>query len=320
MLNISNRLRRAASLVLLAVLASTTPRAQAVPRDPEATVVDELVVTARVGGPAWWRVSLGDGAVWILGVPPGLPKGFAWDTKGLDMRLAGARGVITPAIGKANLLDIPALLHLRAMMKSKTPLEDTLPTDLRERFLAGAHALGRDPSRYDHWNAFYAAALMLDDFRKTSGLDIFAPMPAITRAVRAHGLKPAPAATYKALPVIRLGVAQLDREVEQSCLAEALDEIAGGRERQVRAAEGWNRGEIGLALTAAVGFDHCLNMLPEGAFLSRKSMADEASAIGTALAQRGAVVAVMPLRQLIAEDGVLEQLKAKGYSIRTPDR
>ena len=308
----------AASLITMP--ASASPASTAAPRDPEATVVDDLVVTAREAGPAWWRVSKGASVVWVLGVPFGLPRGYRWDTRYLDLHLVGARQAITPPVGAASLFSIPAILSLRGKMKTPAPLEDSLPPDLRARFIAGAHALGQDLGKYDRWNGLYAGFLMISDFRKAGRMNNFDPMPAIDHAVRAHGLRPKPAAVYKAMPILKAGVAELNAEVEQACLSDALDEIEGGRDRQLRAARGWGRGDVRAALTGAFGFDHCMNMLPEGARLARQAMADEAGAIAAALDQPGAAVAVLPLRPLLAQGGVLEQLKAKGYVIRTPDR
>ena len=307
-----------AALVIVIAPMSLAPARAAV--DPEAAVVDELVVTARIPGPAWWRVAKGDSVVWVLGLPAGLPKGLKWNTHALDQHLADARQVIFPPVNTAGVFDIPGLLSLRAKMKSRTPLEDSLPPDLRARFVADAQALNRNPGRYDHWNGLVAGLLMFGDFLKTANLDFREPLPSIERDARGHGRKPRPAAIYKGMPVLKAGAKELTSAIEQDCLSEALDEIEGGAERQVHAAEGWTRGDVKLALTGSAGFNHCVNLLPVGAQASRRAMADEAGAVAAALDQPGSAVAVLPLRQLLAEDGVLQQLKARGYEIRAPDR
>jgi hypothetical protein len=255
-----------------------------------------------------------------LGAPPSLPKGFQWDSRPLERRLSTANYVITPAIYMASLIDIFSFMRLRRQMRSKAALEDVLPPDLRARFLAPADMLHQKPGRYDRWNALFAGALMREDFYTLARLDRNEPLPAISKLVHAHGLKSKPAATYKAVPVFNESEKELNSEVEQMCLSEALDEIEGGSERQTHAAEGWSQGNVRLTLTGAQGFEHCLDLLPEGARMSRQAIMDEAGAISASLEQTGVAVAVVPLRQLLAENGVLEQLRAKGYSIRAPDR
>ena len=314
------RTSRALAVVIVLASVAASPVRAAQLSDPEAIIVKELVVTARATGPAWWRVSKGDSVVWVLGVLPGLPKGAKWDARVLNQHLAEAHQVIFPAISTAGLFDIPAMLGLRAKMKSRTPLEDQLPPDLRARFAAAVQVLNQKPSRYDRWNGAFAGLTMVGDFNRQVGLDYVALMPSIVRAARAHGLKPKVAAIYKGIGFLKAGANELNEAIEQECLSEALDEIEGGTERQRLAAEGWARGDVKLALTGSTGFNHCLNLLPAVAQVARRSMGDEAAAIGAALQQPGASVAVLPLRQLLAEDGVIEQLKAKGYAVRTPDQ
>src|SRR5580658_363434 len=87
------------TLAISAPIAAQTP-------DPEATIVQELVVTARAGGPAWWRVSSGPSTVYVLGVPEALPKGLRWDMTLTRRRLAGAHELIEPPVVTAGLGDL----------------------------------------------------------------------------------------------------------------------------------------------------------------------------------------------------------------------
>ena len=61
----------------------------AVQTDPNATLVEELVVNARAPGPAWWRVSKGDAVVFVLGIPGLGPSGTVFDDTLLKKRLDG---------------------------------------------------------------------------------------------------------------------------------------------------------------------------------------------------------------------------------------
>jgi hypothetical protein len=53
----------AAGLVLLAAPVARTQTVPALPEDPGAVVVEELVVQAKEPGPAWWVVKDGDSTV-----------------------------------------------------------------------------------------------------------------------------------------------------------------------------------------------------------------------------------------------------------------
>ena len=100
-------------LALAVAITGGAARAQVID-DPQANVVDALVVSAKLPGPAWWRVSDGDTTIYVLGVPSALPKGMAWDRSVLERRLDGASVLLTPPVWQAGLTDIPAMLRLRA--------------------------------------------------------------------------------------------------------------------------------------------------------------------------------------------------------------
>ena len=103
---------------LLAAIALTCGTAAAAPiEDPEATVVEALVVQAVEPGPAWWRVSDGDSIVYILGAPESpMPPGVRWDKRTVERRLTGANGLLMGSSITAGLRDLPALLKIRAQL------------------------------------------------------------------------------------------------------------------------------------------------------------------------------------------------------------
>lgn len=311
-------MRRTALFVLvlsLIALVEGPSRAQAV-ADPEAHMVQELVVTAPSGGPAWWRVSRGDSTVWILGTPSSLPKGFVWDERVLDRRMGAARAVILPPVATAGVFDLFGALSARARMRGPAPLESRAPPALASRFVASTQRLGRAPGDYDRWNGVMAGIMMSADFRKRAGLELFAPLPAIRRAAARRGVPVSYAASYKFMPILKVGMREMTPPVEWACLQSAVEEIDGGVEPFARAARGWAVGDVKSALLAPRGFESCFNAIPAGADMARRSMADDTSAIEKALATPGQVVAVVSLRTLLADEGVLAQLRAAGFEVK----
>src|SRR3546814_9921639 len=66
-MSVRNRLGGALLALMLATPAAAQVQiapAQPIPGDPDAVLVEELVVTARLPGPAWWRVSDADTTVY----------------------------------------------------------------------------------------------------------------------------------------------------------------------------------------------------------------------------------------------------------------
>ncbi len=304
---------------LIAALALSFGTATAAPiEDPEGTVVDAFVVQAVEPGPAWWRVSDGDSIVYILGAPESpMPPGVTWDKRTVERRLAGANGLLMGSSMTAGLRDLPALLKIRAQLKSKTPLEPGLSPALRARFVAARTRLGQPASKYAGWTPLVAGALIYGDSRdRKKGWSY--TRAAVTQAAKKRKVKVTFSAQYKAVPFARAAIAGLTPAIHQQCLESALEDLETSDARVRASAAGWARGDVAVALTAPRNFDRCLLLLSGGAELWRRQSRDDAAAIATALKKPGKAVAVIGLRRLLAEDGVLEQLRDKGFDVAGP--
>ena len=92
------------------------------------------------------------------------------------------------------------------------------------------------------------------------------------------------------------------------------------------AVDGWAAGEVAEALDAPRGMELCGFAVPGQADLRRAVIDAQVSAIAAVLnGEPGArptasYVAVANLRTLLAEDGVLDKLRKRGYQIRAPQR
>ncbi len=311
--------RRLGWLVLAAILISPAlAEAAPPPVDREATIVDELVVTSAAGGPAWWRVSSATTTIYVMGVPEALPKGLKWDQTLLRRRLVDANVLIGPPIVTAGLGDVFALINARKHFRSRGRMEDTLPPGLQARFLADRPALTSDTRAYSGWTPLVAGLLMVSDFRKKAGLEPREPAGMITRLARDKGVKVTPAGSYRAVPLLKAAEAGLTAS-GPTCLTDALDEIDAGAARVKTAAQGWARGDVAAALSAQRGYEKCLNSLPEGADLVSRSMNDTTDTLAKALITPGHSVAVVNLRTLLAQGGVLQRLQARGYKVTRPE-
>jgi hypothetical protein len=311
--------RRPAGWILalaLATLASAPTAAAPALEDPEATVVPELVVRAVVPGPAWWTVRKGDRVVYILGLPDApLPKALKWDLGALERRLAGASVLITPIEPKAGLGDIPAFLRMRKELKSRAPMEQGLPEALRVRFAAARTRLGKPASRYAGWDAILAGQILVNDFQGAARMTTKEPLAAVRRAAGRAGVPVRPAASFRVVGLLDPAIRNLTPEISQVCLVEALDEVDAGEGAVDAAGAAWGRGDVRGELAGPRGFDACLLLLQGGSNFWRQTMADYADAVATALARPGHAVAVFPIRSLLAEDGVLKRLKARGLEV-----
>ena len=299
-----------AALAFVGLTAAAAPP----PVDPEANVADEFVVHGRLPGPAWWKVSRGDSKVFVLGMPGALPKGMAWDTSVLERRLKGANELIGRPQVKAGLGDLFGLMKLR----SKTPMEQQLSPELRGRLGAAETRIGQGSGHYSHWTPVVAGLMLVGDYRKSAALDSLEPGATIERLARRQGVRVEPAGAYNAGALLKTLTPELGA-LGPVCMTDALDEIDAGPAQIRIAAQGWAKGDPRAALSASRGYEKCVNAMPEGADLARRAMNDTAASIARALARPGHSVAIVNLRTLLASDGVLQQLRARGYTITTPE-
>lgn len=302
---------------LVATLLAATPAIAQTPvlEDPEATLVEELVIQAREPGPAWWKVSDADTTVYILGVGEALPPGMTWDRRVLDRRLKGANSLIvgTRISLAGGIKDVPALLKLRGQLRSKTPLEETLPEPLRQRFVAARTRIGKPAGPYAKWTPVIAGQQLTGDVLRASGAT---PVPdLVIKSAKKQKVKIVDPARYDALPFLRKAQASLTPALNERCLSMALDDMEVPAARTRAAAEGWGRGDVSAAVAAPRSFDKCLLILGGGAELWRRAIEDQTDAIAAALNTPGHSVALVSLRPLLAEGGVIQRLEAKGIEV-----
>jgi hypothetical protein len=304
-------------LLLATPLAASSQAPSGLPQDPDAVLVEELVVTAREIGPAWWRVSDADSTVYVMGVPSVIPKGSGWDPSVLERRLEGANLVILPFNNASvNLLTAPGAVVSLLRLRSSTPFEETLEGPLRARFVAARTQAGQDADRYKTRNGMAAALLLVSDYRDAARLTAADPAKTIGRMAAARGVR-VEAKTYDAAPLLA-AVVRTPAAAQRACVLEALAAVEAGPASAEAAARAWAWGRVREALGGERSYERCIAAAPGAANLDARLKADQTASIVAALKQPGHSIAVVQLRPLLAQGGVLDRLGALGYEIRTP--
>lgn len=293
-----------------------TPVAPA-PYDPDGTLVEELVVTARERGPAFWTVTRGDSVVHVLGVPSVAPKRMQWDQAGFMRRLKGANAVILPARGmRVRLTSVPGAAIAYLKLKTSTPFEETLPPGERARFVAARENLGQPAKRYETKNALAAGVLMIGDYREKHTLTDSDPSKLIRYLAEQAGV-PTVNKSYDLGPLLG-ALAKTRAGAGRVCLDAVLNEVSAGPEATLAATRAWAAGDVRGALAQERTYERCMNEAPGAAAFDSRVKADQAALIAEALKRPGHAIAVVPLRPLLAQGGVLDRLRAQGFEIGTP--
>ena len=310
-----------AAVILAASVAAASAQTPPID-DVEAVESAELVVRGKLPGPAWWRVSDADTTVYVLGMPDALPKGQTWDQSVLQRRLKGANRVITPPEVRAgaNPLAVPKLLiDMKKATGSKTALDAAATPEMRARLAAAAKRAGKTSAAYQSMKPWYAGLKLSEHYRKAVGLNYGEPYGAVRKAVKKSKVKAAPAM------VVEMKAATLLKDLRsmpdaggRACLEQAIEEVEAGDAVVRRAGQAWAVGDVKGALQMRRSSERCLAMIPGAGDFKRQAMTKQADAIEAALQQPGHAVAVLSIRSLVAREGVLEKLRARGHQIRTP--
>jgi len=287
------------------------------PRDPDAVIVEELVVTARDRGPAWWTVSNGTSTVWVLGVPTLAPKHMQWDRAAFERHLAGANEVILPyqdvRVRFATSLGA-AWNYVR--LRSSTPFEETLDPAMRARFAAARAKLAQPPKRYATRNPLAAGLLLLTDYRDRNGLTNTDPIKLIKILTR-QAKVPIRQKSYDIAP--QLGaIIRTPASDGRACLGEVIAQVEAGPGVTLEAAKAWADGDVRGALGNERTYERCIALVPGAAAFDERTKGDEAAEIEEALKRPGHAIAVVRLRPLLSQGGVLDRLRAAGFTVKTP--
>jgi hypothetical protein len=104
----------------------------------------------------------------------------------------------------------------------------------------------------------------------------------------------------------------------RACFDEVLAQAEAGPGITLSAAKAWAVGDVRGALANERTYERCIAVVPGATAFDAQVKADQVAAIQQALKRPGHAIAVVPLRPLLAQGGVLDQLRAKGFTVTTP--
>lgn len=294
-----------------------------------ATTIEEMVVIGRYPGPPLWKVTSGERTLWIFGELSPVPKGLDWDPRNAQRVLERADAVIgAPRISAPTFNPFRILRLLRdarrlSRLESGTTLADALPPELNARYTALHGRFQPADKRSDLRPALAALRLYgaaLDSVGLTANSNVGGKVKRLMRRSGAEEsapkIKTEPEAVLDAL-------GKIPREAELRCVAALLTSMETDLEGMKERANAWAVGDV----AALRRFDYpdpqgdCLAML-----VSSRGIADlrnDLYAMWLAEAERAlsthkTTFSVLPMRELIAEDGLLAKLAARGYVITAP--
>lgn len=287
------------------------------PNDPDAVLVEELVVTGRLPGPAWWTVSNATTTVYVLGSPSLAPKHMAWDRAIFDRRLTGANVVILPVQDiRVTFTGAFGAAFNYMRLRSGGPYEETLDPATRARFIAARTGMGQPAKHYPTRNPI-AAGLILDaDYHQKFGLTTADPTKLI-KLLAQRAKVPVAQRSYNIGPLMG-AMLRTPESNGRGCFNEVLQLVESGPGGTQAAARAWAVGDVRGALANERTYERCIALVPGAVTFDSQMKSDLVTDLQNALKKPGHAVAVVPLRTLLAQGGVMDQLRSKGFKVTTP--
>ncbi|MBO9558402.1 MAG: TraB/GumN family protein, partial [Caulobacter sp.] len=222
------------------------------------------------------------------------------------------------------------ILSLLALIPGKgkqftmaTPMRDTLPPDLRARLEKQLKARGKPLSEHDDIKPALAGFIIANS-RGGDGVSImlgkftdrFRDL-AKSKEVAVHP-RVKKLDDYDLIGMVK-SLAEAPQPLQELCLDAGLKQAENGLASVREVAEQWAEGQVKEVVSAERGYQRCLASTPWIARQFKDGQDDAVGAITTALKKPGKAVAVIELRSLLTEGGVLDRLRAKGFTVTAPE-
>jgi uncharacterized protein YbaP (TraB family) len=289
------------------------------------TPIEAVTVTGVQPGPGLWRVSKGNGTLWILGTYSPLPQQMTWRSKEVEATIAESREVLAPYVAEFYVAgtDAYGLTGKR--------LKEVLDRAAYSRWRAlSKRYIGRDQRRDDWLPASAAVQLQMHAFEKAGLTFDDQVWRTVYRVARENGVRITtdhqirqavqPSASSDAASVYYepAAIEFLNRTMER-----LERDIAATKSR----ANAWAVGDVN-ALTSLVerrqaqAYEASL----AGPFIAKYGLRDLferadakwLQAATRALEQNETTFAVLPVMLLVDSGGLLAKLRDIGYEVEPP--
>ncbi len=293
-----------------------------------------------------WKISKDNHVLWIVGTQTPVPQKMGWRAKGLQAIVAQSQQVISEPSISITLKQIGyfrALIMLpSAMQARKNPdgatLRDIVPADLYARWLVvrdkyiDQYNLTDEENDIERWRPMFAALELYRKAINKSGLTSVSPVwPVIRDAANKHKIK---ITEVKFEPPINdprgaLKELRASRLADIECFAKTIERIETDLANMRLRANAWATGDI-EAIRRLPAIDQraaCEAAIRDASFMKTLGTQDLPaqvenlwlSAAEAALKNAAVTVAVLPITRLLATDGYLAKLRARGYLVQEPE-
>jgi uncharacterized protein YbaP (TraB family) len=276
-----------------------------------------IVVTAQRSGAPMWTIDTAAGTIILVGEIRAIPKSTPWEPARLEEATKEADRVILGARPKVSPGDVLRLMFSGSKftkLPDKTVASQYLTSAQWQRLAALGTAHGEDYARQSFLLSAFEMLRKQLRFNRDTARE---PADVVKDAAERADITITRAATLRGEDIID-NLADAPPAAHIPCLEAAMDAVETGPEVVERRAADWRRFAIPAVMANPLerALGRCWPWADET--LGSELRTIWTDRIAEASSEKGVTLAVVPLRVLAEDGGVLDQLDARGFDIRGP--
>jgi hypothetical protein len=325
---------------------ATAPAAPAVQAEAAAGVTADaaesepakILVAGQRPGPGLWKVSRGEHVLWLFGLYAPLPKKMEWRSQEVETILSHTQEYLTPPVASTDVSFLRKVTLLPyAIGIKKNPdgaqLRDLLPADVYARWLPlRKKYLDDDDGSEGDRPIFVAEELFskgLEQAGLSGGREVRA---AIEKIVKKNRIKTSASEVSLQVddPARAIKDFKKSRLDDVACFTKTLDRLETDIDAMRLRANAWARGDLreiqklsyaerDAACGAAMTDSAVMKGLPGFQNVKERMRDAWLATAEKSLAANSSTFAVLQIKDILDPKGYVAALRAKGYTVDTPD-
>jgi len=313
----------AAACALFVALPSNSQRSQG--------TIDDITVTGERPGPGLWRATKDDHVLWLLGILQPLPKRMRWHSAQVEAVVAQSelvlpsRPSISLGVGPFAMIGLYFDWRRTAHAPGGATLREQVPEPLYQRFESLRQAYAPDDSSLENLRPIAAAQKLFELAVSASGLVSDDEVEkAVLRLARRHHVPIREDQIRIEDPkglLAELRTIPLDSELRclEATVARLETDLPALRQRAVA----WAVGDVAAlrelpSATRRIACWEAVEMSSRLRGLANAARAHRAATIEEAVSAHRQSLVLVPVDQLLAPDGMLATLRARGFQVDEP--
>lgn len=293
-------------------MSASTLNAQTPQEDWQTT---EVTITKKISGPALWKVIKDDKIIWIIGLSP-INSNTSWDRSRITRILSTAETLYLPLSATIGLGDLSKLMKGKDLPGKQT-LKDVLSQEEYERFRRTADHykintkdMEKDKPLWAGWR-LEQAILKKIRFSETQIGDL-------RKIASKNKVKIRTLSVLKAKPILDK-LLSVDMDESKNCLdtqISTLDYVAKVKDQQTIA---WVNGDVATLKIIENNMPKTQCLIALSNDIEDKTTLDTIEKIDAAMKVTKRSVIILPVRNLVKNKDLIDELKQRNYRIVEPN-